>query len=343
MKERRTALILIGCAILLAIGSYFILHQPSEETEAVRGQVTQPVEPPAQAPAWVEKGQEAKPDYTPSEAPARDMTPPPPVEEPKTIEVAEDAVVTYTFVESFADFLLHRFQPQNAKGRPDSLATVISLNRYYGRELDGFTTSGDDINASRKAILDYAFTPAMLRTLYDLYAPAFVAHLADTAAHAERNYTVGDATEHRTLTTEEIQAMLRLNSRRIERTAELMRAVAEEPDVTKKAAGYRQAAKAVERANGQLQAAMADGKDAAAASDRLKQAILNRERIKSEIVTDLKQVCQACTESEVFYVSQWAYRRILDAPGDKLKTFGVAADILFDLAARFEAKADELK
>lgn len=345
MKQNRTALILIACAVLLAVGAFLILNRGKEEPSTVRSEVTPPAAEPAKAPDWVDKGQEAKPDYSPSTAEPEKVAAPPAAEtgQPETIEVAEDKVVTFTFVESLADFLLHRFQPRGPNGKPDSLATAVALNKYYGRELDGFDVSGDDIRASRKAVYDYVFNPAMLKTLYGIYAPAFMVHLVDTAANTEREYVVGKSTENRTLTTDEIKVMLRLNARRIERTAEVFHAFADDPSIIEMAGKYRRAAKAVERANGQLQTAMADGKATGEASDRLKQAILFRERSRAEIVTHLRKVCQSCPESELFYLSQWAYRRTLGQPEEKLKAFGTAADLMDDLAARFRAKAEEIE
>ncbi|EGB13847.1 hypothetical protein DND132_0631 [Pseudodesulfovibrio mercurii] len=348
MKQNRTALILIVCAVLLAVGAFFLLNRTPEEPSMVRSEVTPPAPEPARAPDWVDKGQEAKPDYSAATAQPEAAAPAPAAQpeqpkEPKTIEVAEDKVVTFTFVESLSDFLLHRFHPRGPKGKPESLVSAVALNRYYGRELDGFAVSGDDIDASRKAVYDYAFNPATLKTLYALYAPAFMVHLVDTAANTEREYTVGDATETRTLTTDEIKVMLRLDARRIERTAEVLHAFADDPSILESAAGYRRAAKAVERANGQLQAAMAEGKGTGEASDRLKQAILARERTRAEIVTKLRQVCQSCPESELFYLSQWGYRRSLGRDGGNAEAFGAAAGILDDLAARFRTRADELE
>ena len=105
---------------------------------------------------------------------------------------------------------------------------------------------------------------------------------------------------------------------------------------------YLMAAKAVERANVQLQNAMADDKNISKASQRLKQAILQRERVKASTISHLKTACSDCTEAELFYLAQWAYRRILNGPEEKLKTFSVAADVLEDLAERFRTQADEL-
>jgi len=347
MKQNRTALILIVCAALLAVGAFLMLNRTKEDPSSVRVEVTQPAEPPAKAPDWVDNGQEAKPDYSAATAEPETIAPSQePAQAPKeqeTIEVTEDKMVTFSFVESLTDFLLQRFQPRNSNGKPDSLATAVALNRYYGRELDGFAVSGNDIGTSRKAVYDYVFAPGMLKTLYELYAPAFMVHLVDTASTSEREYVVGDTTETRTLTNDEIKVMLRLNAQRIERTADVFHAFADDPSIVEMAGKYRRAAKAVERANGQLQTAMAEGKDSGEASDRLKQAILFRERTRAEIVGHLKKVCQPCPEAELFYLSQWAYRRTLGQSEEKLKVFGAAADIMDDLAARFRTKADELK
>nr|WP_321514204.1 hypothetical protein [uncultured Pseudodesulfovibrio sp.] len=347
MKERQTALILIGCAILLALGSYLLLSESPEDTQTETTQVKQPVEKPAQAPDWVNGGQEAIPDYSPSTAAPVDTTPPPaptkPVKnEPQTVEISEDKVVTFTFVESLADFFLHRFLPSNPNGKPATLVSATSLNKYYGRELDGFAVFDNDIRASRRTVLDYAFTPTMLKTLYELYADAFIIHLTNTAATDERQYIEGNTQVMRTLTNAEIAVMLRLNSNRIERTATVFRAIAQKPHLTELAGRYLRAAKAVERANGQMQIALADDKNTKQAGADLKRAILQRQQIKAELLTQLKQICQSCTEAELFYLAQWAYRRVLNEPEKKLKAFETAADIIDDLAMRFTRKADEL-
>nr|WP_321257414.1 hypothetical protein [uncultured Pseudodesulfovibrio sp.] len=351
MKERQTALILIGCAILLALGSYLLLSDSPDETPKNTAQIKQPVEKPAQAPDWVNGGQKATPDYSPSTATPVDTTPPtepepvptPVVKEPQTIEVSEDKIVTFTFVESLADYFLHRFLPSGPNGKPASLASAMTLNKYYGRELNGFAVSGNNIRASRQAVLDYAFTPTMLKTLYGLYADAFVVHLADTAATDERQYIEGKTQTMRTLTNAEIAVMLRLNSRRIERTATVFRAIAQKPHLTEMAGRYLRAVKAVERANGQMQVALADEKNTKKAGADLKRAILQRQQVKAELLTQLKQICHSCTEAELFYLAQWSYRRTLNEPEKKLKTFDTAAEIMDDLATRFIKKADELK
>lgn len=349
MKHKQTAIILIICAALFALGAYLLLADSSDDTTSEhRAEVAPPEPGEFTAPAWVGKGQNAQPDYSSSTADAQNATPVPVKKAEKTeksniIEVSEDKVITFTFVESLADFLLHRFQPKSSKGKPATAASAKALNMYYGRELDGFVVSGDDIRLSRKAVLDYAFTPTMIRALYALYEPVFMAHLVDTAETDEREYKINGDTERRTLEKAEIVAMLRLNARKIEQTAQIFRAIGTDPTITKSIGKYLRAAKAVERANLQLQITMADDKDATKASQRLKQAILQRERVKTETVATLSRACPACPKSDLFYLAQWAYRRILNEPDKRLESFEVAAEVLDDLAAKFRAQANELQ
>ena len=344
MNRRQVAITLIVCAVILASGAYILFFNPASEVATYRQEVAPPVEDAATAPSWVDTGQTPQPDYSSATAESHNATPQPEPEPPaNVIEVREDTVVTYTFVESLADFMLHRFQPQSAQGTPATLASVKALSAYYGQELDGFAVTGDDIRMKRKAVLDYAFTPEMVRTLYDLYVPVFMAHLVDTATTDAREYKSGGTLQKRTLTKAETGAMLSLNARRIEQTATVFKAIAADPAIPETAGQYLGAAKAVGRANVQLQNAMADGKDTTKASQRLKQAIMQRERIRKSIVSRLKKACQDCPESDLFHLAQWSYRRVLSEPEKKLPTFAAAAEVLDDLADRFRATAAELE
>lgn len=344
MDRQKIAIILIACAIALGIGSFILISKSSEDTSVHREIVTEPTQPEAEAPAWVNHGQKAEPDYSPSDAKAQNATPVPEEVQASTkvIEVTEDKMVTFTFVESMADFLLHRFQPTNENGTPATKVSAKTLNMYYGRELDGFSVQGNDIRLARQSVLDYAFTPSMLKTLYSLYSPVFMAHIVETATNDDREYTVGVQSERRSLTEAETAVMLRLNAQVIDQTASVLRAVANDPSITQLAGQYIQAAKAVGRANVQLQNAITDNKDTSTSSTRLKQAIMQREQVKRTITSRLKKACLNCPEAELFYITQWSYRRVLNNPEKKLATFGVAAEVLEEMAKQFRTTADAL-
>lgn len=356
MNRQRLAIILIGCALILALGAYLLIPQQEETSTALRQEVSPPDET-AQAPAWVDQGQESKPDYTPAPKIGEEAKETQSTENedntasnikteesasPKVIEVEEDAIVTFTFVESLADYLLNNFRPQDIHGKPATTVSPKSLNMFYGLELKGFAVPTDNIRTARRKVLDYAFTPEMLKRLHQIYAPAFLAHLEETAVNDQRQYFVSGEKQLRTLEESEIIAMLRLNAVRLDQTASVFRAFATDPSLMNDAASYLQAAKAVERYNSQLQMAIADDKGISSASDRLKSAIIQRERIKNSIIKTLGNACGGCSPSDLFYLAQWSYRRTQNQQIDKTAAFSAAADILEDMAGRFREKARKL-
>lgn len=345
MNRNQRVALLIACALALAVGSYIILSQPSDEASVYRQAISPAEQEPAKAPSWVETGQDSKPDYSPTEAEAHNATP---VSEPElgttqVIEVTEDKVVTFSFVESLADFMLNGFSPRDKQGKPATMTSARSANIYFGNELDGFAVTGDDIRTARQSVLDYVFTPEMLETLADLYTPVFMAHIVDTARTDQRQYRVGSETELRTLSDPEISAMLRLNALKMDQASSMLHALANDSEITALAGKYLGAAKAVERANAQLQTAIAeDKKNTAQSGQRLKQAILQRERLKASVVSRLKKACPSCSDADLFYIAQWGYRRVLNEPDKRLKAFSQAADILSRIAEEFRSRAANL-
>lgn len=341
MNKRLTAGILAASAIMLVAGAVILFMNSTPETPEVRQAVEPPPEKP-DAPAWVDTGQEAKPDYSSAESEAQNATPVP--EEPavQVIEVTEDSVVTFTFVKSLADFFLDRFTPVGENGNPSTSANAKALNIHFGRSMNGFMVSGDDIRMARKNVLEYAFTPQMIETLSSLYTPVLMDQLVESALNDNRDYTVGVETEHRTLTNQEVKSMLLLNAAQMDKTASLMKGIAENPEITNLAGQYLQAAKAVDRANSQLQMAIADEKDTSLAGKRLKQAIMQREAVKKSITDITGGICTECSMAEAFYLAQWGYRRVLGENDTKLKTFGSAATAISGLASEFRKTAETL-
>lgn len=343
MNKKLTAAVLAAGALMLAIGAFILFTNTSSDTPEYRQAVEPPAEAPT-APAWVDTGQEAKPDYTSADTEAQNATPVTEAkEQAKVIEITEDSVVTFNFVESLSNFFLNHFEPIGTNGKPRTTVTSKSINTYYGRDMTGFMVNGGDIRKARQNVLDYAFTPKMIGVLSDLYIPVLLEQLTDSARNEERTYKIGVETENRTLNNSEIKTMLLLNADAIDKTAVLLNGIAHDPTITQRAGQYLQTAKAVERANAQLQRAIADEKDTSLAGRRLKQAIMQREEVKESITDTMKAICPECDSSEAFYLSQWSYRRVLGDTDKKLKTFASAASALKALAKQFRSTADTLK
>lgn len=338
------ALIAISAAIKLAILGN------SEKAQEHRAEVSPPSE---SAPDWVEKGQQATPDYS-----AADMQPnnttrateekqntatesqvmadeSPTADAPKVVE--EDKIIGFPFIDSLTNHILSRFQPGRDSKQPATKASFRSLNMYFSRNFDGIRIDAGDIKENRSRLFDYVFTPTGIKTLYMLYADLFVEQLSDTTTQ------VVDG-EERNLTREEMSDLFRLNAATISRTATVFKAVADNPALLKLTAQYIQAVRAVERANVRFQESLSStvgDQEKADAGNKLKQAIRERERLRGSIVSRIKKSCRECPDDEVFYIALWSYRRTLGSE-KKLSAFAVAAETLEDLAKRFETKADNL-
>ena len=348
MNKKNLAVVLILCAAVLAGGAYILISHTAKEGPVLRQTVAPPEEGPAKAPDWVNKGQSPSPDYSPSDSEAHNATPPAPpapvLEPPKAqvIEIREDKMVTFTFVESLVDHFLATYAPVSENGKPATRLTAMGLNMRYGRDLDSLAITGDDITAMRKSALDYLFIPTTINTLSGMYGPYFVQELTDAALTRKREYKVGVETETRALTEAETATMLRLDAGVLERTATTLRAIATDPQLTSLAGQYLQAAKAVKRSNAQLQKALSDERGAQDAGQRYKQAILQRESVRSAIVSRLRKACVGCPSGDLFYIAQWAYRRTLGETA-KLDAFAAAADALDSVSSLMLEKSVELK
>jgi len=344
MTRQRTAAILVACALVLALGSYFLITSQPKDHSSLRQDVVPP-EQTATPPAWVGQEQEAKPDYSSADAEPQTAKAAETTEDkkkaPAVIEVKEDKVITFVFVDSLVGYILDNFAIKDKYGRPATQASAKGLNVYFGQEMAGFKVKGNDVASARQTILNYAFTPIKIDLLYKLYAPLLVEQLVDSATNDEREYRVGSLREKRTLENAEISAMLRLNAVRISQTAAIFKAVASDPVLASMAGQYLQAAKSVDRANARLQTAIADEIKTTDEGKRLKQAIMQREQIKTEIVKKMQEICPGCEPKELFYLARWSYRRILGNE-EKLASFDSASTILDDLAKRFQTKAAEL-
>ena len=340
--------ILVAAGALIAAG-YFISKTTPDQANVFRGQVQSP-DDSAHAPGWVDKGQSSTPDYSSAGMEAHNATPAteptapaPPDAEPGSNVVVEDAVVTFNFLELLTHQMLKGFSPGTA-GRPAAITTTFrSTNALFGRSLDGFAVSGgDDIQAARRAVLDYVFRPAMLKQVYTLYAPVFIGHLTDTAMQTEREYTLTDgSTTRKALDNAETIAMLRLYAMKMERTAKVCEALASDPEITAAAGRYVRSTKAVDRANTMLQDALDTQVKSAEAGQRLKQAILQRESHKKEVVSRLRRACPSCESADLFAMGQWASRRAMENPNE-VETFNTASAMLHDLSKRFEEQARKL-
>lgn len=96
-----------------------------------------------------------------------------------------DTMVGHAFIRDLAEFLVENYWPR--KTHPLAATSGIStaglrlLNMRYGAELTAFGLDVADHDAGRRQLLDYVFTPGMIRALYSLHVQNFLDALEGAA------------------------------------------------------------------------------------------------------------------------------------------------------------------
>lgn len=352
-----TKRILAAILAVIALGAIaFAVHLFTKDREKTKSTEfrSQVQHPSNAAPQWTMDGQKAEADYS-----ARDSVPhnatravnednaaaeksgqgngttTTVVEGPVIIQ--EDGTITFAFIDNLAQYVVKRFQPARDENAPFTRTSFRDLNMHFGRNLDGIDVSATEPREARAQVLDYVFTPASLKALYALYADLFVEQLGDAVNEA------ADKLPH-PLDQADLSDMYRVNAAELSHVGKIFKAIAADPQITKQTAKYIQSLRAVERSNVLFQESLAERSPKSiqtAASDRLKNAIRERERIRKNIIDLVHANCTNCSDEDMFYISLWSYRRTLGNT-NKLTSFDVAGDCLLDLASRFKKKAVQL-
>ncbi len=265
---------------------------------------------------------------------------------PAEVAAAEDPVVTGSFIDELSRFLVDHYHPAEAQdgGKSFSSASFISLNKYFGSNLLGFSfQESTDLDAARQEILDHLLTPGIIKNVFALYADNLVDQLAAKAARTDKEIKG----RTRPLTEAETSDMFQLNSAKLRSISAAMKAVAANPGLMESISKYLIAVSRVEVANADFQQIMDEqgvgGPDTAEAGKRLKLAITDRERIKAGVVSTLKNSCGNCaSDGALFYIAQWVHRRTV-SDMKRMDFVATGAELLAELSTKFTNKADEIK
>lgn len=110
---------------------------------------------------------------------------------------SNDKIITPRFVQDLAFYCVNNYKPSQS-GRPSITISPITVNILYGATLRGFPQMGG-ANQAREYILNYVYTPAMLRSLYTMYGEQFVYLLGQ--------YALKDVASRPAFTEEEMKQM----------------------------------------------------------------------------------------------------------------------------------------
>lgn len=366
--------IIILAALSAAVAVYFSLTQPekdtatkqqerfsvSEETKEFKTRTGQlagkeiPPQPPEELePAQPETTTDDESDTAvKSEQAANGETG---EESAESAAPSEDKMVRPSLLLPLANRIIAAYEPEGTTDRsqngPATSLSFKKLNQYFGRSLNGFAfTEANDIRKARREIFNHLFTSGVVDAIYEAYAQRLTEVMVHQALSEEHELPAADGGKTmRPLSVGELPSLFTVTATKLRATASALRALAEHPEILEAAVRYDMAAAQVEAANARFQATLGEddgkpGPDSQVAGRQLKNAIVNRERIKSGVIGGVREACEkTCpSDAEIFYIVRFAQRRV-QTRLERLPVLGTMADRIDDLADLFDRKARNLQ
>ena len=261
---------------------------------------------------------------------------------PALARVEEDSAVRLLFVEDLAQWLVARYTP--AKGPTWGIS---GLNLRYGGQMPGLNTQGSDKVAGRAWLLRYAFNPAMLSALYNLYADRFVEELAQAASEPQR----GQA-----LTPEQTDAMFTAYAGRFAAMGGALQGIAAITDFPARMAGVAKLSQQSVGIHSQIAEAVFALDQAREAGNATKvetaqlringlnaqyQKVNNdRNMAQLALINAIRQggpAARGLDDDTIMYMASWVERR--GAQADTAQTVLTAANLLDNMAGRLRKAA----
>jgi hypothetical protein len=219
--------------------------------------------------------------------------------------------VSAALVRDIAAFLAANYWPAGthpaARNHGISTVSVSWLNHRYGGQLHGFAVARDTPVASRERVLQYAFTPSMLRALYRLYSERFFAALRTEAAAQRRGPAESPLTRAQTA------EMFGIYSGMAESLAGAVRAYAATPQIRSLVAAHARAATEASGAYATFAESRehGDGVAVSKASHIYQDALKRREQAKDALAAAMRRggAGSGIEAESLVYIAQWLYRR----------------------------------
>ncbi len=274
-------------------------------------------------------------------------------------------VVTGTFVQDLAEFVVSRYHPEWGLDNPRDTGmlnlSVRALNVRYGRELIGLRHSQSKLDKARQEILSRLLDPDTLKHAYIRYADSFVQAMIRRARDSTRRVSgSGEKPEERALGEPEVSEMLRLGASYLRDVSGVLEFLGGNPEMDTLVRDYLEAKDQAVHFNyrlNQLKDKMkksrnsrAEGENATELRERLDsvvqrygRSIARRERARQKLVDRVRQGAGESLDlevSEILYLAEWVHRRL---PGeDKRPAIETSGRLLEDLAGRLDQRAEDI-
>jgi len=289
-------------------------------------------------------------------------------QERKQASWIKDFVVTSTFIQDLADYVIDHYQPPLTKDNPGENGTITvsfkSLNARYGLELIGLRHSAGNLKKAREEVLGKLMNPDLLQEAYDRYARTFADTLVDKARQTRNETLDGDL---QIMTDGQIAEMLRLNGEYVEDVSAVLEVLAEDPALPEQVKEYLRAEKEAVHANFVLnqeqnrfdvltQSRGQSDESEKVTEQKISQAESRKKKAAENYRSALKKREQArqkllemiaaqssdvdLEQHEILYIAEWVFRRLESGQGSE--AVKVASRLLNELADLFTARARAL-
>ena len=244
----------------------------------------------------------------------------------------EDERVRPAFVDDLAGWLVDRYNPGRQGGH--IAVSVQGLNQRYGRSMTGLTAPQGGASG-RASLLRYAFTPSMVRALYEIYADSLLESIARQATE-------------KSLRPAQVKGLYQSLGSRCILLAGGLESVAALPGLAERVQALAAKEDAITEANRahldarfDLEQARDQGKNTRAAQAAVDAAARNLQRAMTASAAEERRLAEdirrngagALTQDSILYLARWVNRRLAENPG-AMESVQASASVLRDLASR---------
>ena len=219
----------------------------------------------------------------------------------------DDKVLTPNFIEDLAEVIFEHYLPQEKR----LTLTFKQINMRYGLYFYGLDYMEDDVLQIRREIFGHLLRPFIIDRLSSVVAVNLTNKIVDIALNRPKEFRQGSKKVSRILTRSEVAELLASLARKVRNISyvfvdyarkreidELMREYFQAEELLKKA--YFNYWQLKDKEHGQMEKL----------GRKIKQGIVDREKIKGQIRVLLTSSAGQQGSSEVLYIAKWIYRRI---------------------------------
>lgn len=280
----------------------------------------------------------------------------------------ERSFFSSSLVQDLARVLVAHYSPPGSPGAPEEKGSLQIrfkiLNARYGGEFLNLHSPVDPVKKARNQILEYALTPAVLKRIYQSYAPQVIKAISEETETVQKSLADPEGKKEQAgLTQNQAAELFDLYAAYFRDLGRLVDILSHNQNLIENVEEFLQAEQAAEEAGYALNKSIyavqehkkngPDGQEENRATklqeeksrsaESFRQALRLREDKKQTILHSIHDQSPELDlgTSEVMEVAKWVYRR--EVAGHNSRSLEVAAQLLFDFADRLQVRARDMQ